>query len=315
MKMKILFLVLILICLPPEARSQQKLPPTKPKQDQVAYDVTVTGVTIAVTVQAKNGRYINDLEQKDFTIYENSEKKTITYFQHDQNAPLSLTVLLDVSGSMALENKFEECRAALHILVERLLSPKDEVALLVFADGQVEVASQHSADKTEFLKKLDGERAYGKTALNDAVAVSPEFATRAKNEKRALLLITDGIENDSQVSATQALQIARRADVPIYVIGYKIPLAEEILAKHKRASGLTTGGIVETLNRFAIATGGKAFFVDNTEKLLAAVREIKTEQSHQYLIGYTSYREDDRYRGIRVVTSRGNYRIRTRLGY
>jgi VWFA-related protein len=288
----------------------QKVPQQKP-----AYSVTVNAITIAVTVQDRKGRYVNDLEEKDFIVYENNEKKNITYFQHDQNAPLSLTVLLDVSGSMALENKFEESRRALEILAEKVLSPDDELALLVFADGEVEVAARHSKDRTAFLETLNKEKAYGKTALHDAVAVSPEFAVRAKNEKRALLLITDGIENDSQSTAVQALEIARRVDVPIYVIGYKIPRAEEILAKHKRRAGLTAAGIVETLNLFAQSTGGKAFFLDDMEGLLSTIYEIKKEQSHQYLIGYTSYRDDDRYRRIKVTTVKGNYRIRTRQGY
>jgi len=309
------FLIIIFaVCLISKPNFGQEKPQKIP-QEKPAYNVTVNAITIAVTVQDKKGRYVNELEEKDFIVYENGEKKAITYFQHDQSAPLSLTVLLDVSGSMALENKFEECRQALRILAEKILSARDEIALLVFADGEVEVATRHSTDKTAFIAALEREKAYGKTALNDAVAVSPEFAVRAKNEKRALLLITDGIENDSQSTAEQALEIARRVDVPIYVIGYKIPRAEEILAKHKRAAGLTPAGIVETLNRFALATGGKAFFLDDTESLLAAFYEIKREQSHQYIIGYTSYKEDDRYRRIRVVTVKGNYNIRTRQGY
>ncbi|HOE13720.1 MAG TPA: VWA domain-containing protein [Candidatus Saccharicenans sp.] len=290
------------------------------KTDQVrvekpAYKVTVNAVTLAVTVQDNRGRYINNLQEEHFIIYENGEKKTISYFQHDERAPLSLTVLLDVSGSMALDNKFEECRQALKILAEKVLSPRDEVALLVFADGQVEVAAGHSTDKTAFLAALDKEEAYGKTALNDAVAASPQYAIRAKNEKRALLLITDGLENDSQASAEEALDIARRVEVPIYVIGYKIPKAEEILARHKKSASQTPAGIIQTLDLFAAATGGRAFFLDNMEELLASIYDIKKEQSHQYIIGYTSYREDDRYRRLLVITSKGNYRIRTRQGY
>ncbi len=284
-------------------------------QPKPAFSVTVNAVTLAVTVQDGRGRYINNLEAKDFIIFENNEKKPITYFQHDQKAPLSLTILLDVSGSMALEDKFEECKQGLHFLAEKLLTPEDDVALLVFADGQVEVACRHTADKAAFLAALDEEEAYGKTALNDAVAVSPEFAVRAKNEKRALLLITDGIENDSQLTADEALEIARRVEVPIYVIGYKIPRAEAILAKHKRVQGLTPAGIVNTLSSFALATGGQAFFVDNLAGLILSLTEIKKEQSHQYIIGYTSYREDSSYRRIRVATVKGKYRIRTRQGY
>ncbi|MGB9862440.1 MAG: VWA domain-containing protein [Candidatus Saccharicenans sp.] len=291
---------------------QQKKEAQPPK---AAYNVTVNAVTLAVTVQDRKGRYINDLQKDDFAVYENNEKKEITYFQHDEKAPVSFTVLLDVSGSMALENKFEEARQALRLLAKEIISPQDELALLVFADGEVEVAARHSLDRGDFLKALESEKAYGKTALNDAVATSPQYAIRAKNEKRALILITDGIENDSVTTPEQALEIARRVEVPIYVIGYKIPRAEEILAQHKRKAGLSLQSIVYTLNLFAEATGGRAFFLDSMEGLLSAFYEIKKEQSHQYVIGYTSYRDDDRYRKIKVTTTRGHFRLRTRQGY
>ena len=284
-------------------------------QDQAAHEYVVRAITLAITVQDSKGRYVNNLTEKDFTIFENNKKKPITYFLHDFGAPLSLTVLLDVSGSMALEGKLDECKAALRNLATRLLRPRDEIALLLFADGQVEVAAKHATDKSEFLKVLDKTEAYGQTALNDAVGVSPEFATRAKNEKRALLLITDGIENDSQSTPEQALEIARRVDVPIYTIGYKIPRNEQ-LASHKRSTGLTSAGIIETLTKFSQATGGKAWFLNEPTDLANVVREIKNEQAHQYIIGYTSYQDtSDLYRWIRVTTPNYKHKIRTRQGY
>jgi hypothetical protein len=103
------------------------------------------------------------------------------------------------------------------------LKPTDETALLIFADGEVEVASGYSEDKTRLLEVLAGIEAYGKTALNDAVAVSPEYARKGRHEKKALLLVTDGIENDSQYSPAQAAEIAKKVDVPIYTMGYKLP--------------------------------------------------------------------------------------------
>ncbi|MGB9835945.1 MAG: VWA domain-containing protein, partial [Candidatus Saccharicenans sp.] len=99
---------------------QQKKEAQPPK---AAYNVTVNAVTLAVTVQDRKGRYINDLQKDDFAVYENNEKKEITYFQHDEKAPVSFTVLLDVSGSMALENKFEEARQALRLLAKEIISP------------------------------------------------------------------------------------------------------------------------------------------------------------------------------------------------
>jgi VWFA-related protein len=285
-------------------------------RDKTVHEYVVRAITLAVTVQNSRGRFVNDLVEKDFTIYENNKKKPLTYFSHDFGSPLSLTVLLDVSGSMGLDNKLAECKAALQHLATKLLRPRDEIALLIFADGEVEVAARHSADKSEFLRVLDATEAYGQTALNDAVAVSPEFATRARNEKRALLLLTDGIENDSQSTPEQALEIARRVDVPIYVVGYKIPLSEQMLKAHKRASSLTAAGIVATLDKFASATGGKAWFLNEPADLAKVVEEIKAEQSHQYIIGYTSYQDtSDLYRWIRVTTPNYRHKIRTRQGY
>ncbi len=285
------------------------------KQKDSAYEISVSAVSIAVTVQDKKGRFINDLTEKDFSVFENQKKQHITYFRHDFQTPISLTVLLDVSGSMELQDKMKECKEALSYLVTYLLRPQDEVSLLIFADGEVEVASRFSTDKQDFLTVLEGAEAYGQTALNDAVAVSPEFANRGKNEKRALLLITDGVENDSYSTPEQAVEIARRVDVPIYTIGYKIPLSEQ-LEKHKRTPGLSSSGIVEALGRFSRATGGAAYFLDRAFDLNAAMRDIKRELSHQYIIGYTAYTDPDgSYRRIEVRTSKKKYRVRTREGY
>jgi Ca-activated chloride channel family protein len=286
------------------------------KGKEITHDVTVNAVTLAVTVQDRSGRYVDDLTLRDFSILENNRKMGITYFQHSFEAPLSLTVLLDVSGSMALQDRLRECREALRFLASDLLNPRDEISLLLFADGEVEVAAPFSTDKSDFLKVLAAAEAYGQTALNDAVAVSPEFADKGRNEKRALLLLTDGVENDSLISPDRALEIARRVDVPIFILGYKIPLSELILQKYKRSNALTRTGIIETLNKFSEATGGRAFFPTVEGELQTAVRAIHKEFGHQYILGYTSYQDSpDEYRKITVVTSNKRHRVRTRKGY
>ena len=303
-----LFLVTLAFVAPPALAQEKK--------QELEYQVSVSAISIAVTVQDKGGRYISDLEQKDFTVYENEVKQTITYFKHDFDAPVSLTVLLDVSGSMGLQDKLKEGKDGLRYLLNFLLRPQDEASLLIFADGEVEVAARFSTDKSGFLAELDKTEAYGQTALNDAVAVSPGFANRGKTEKRAILLITDGIENDSQATVDQAVEIARRVDVPIFTIGYKIPLSEEFLRKYKRTSTLTSAGIVSSLERFSQATGGKMFIAAQPGELMAALREVQRELSHQYIIGYTSYKDlKNEYRKIRVTTSSKRHKVRTREGY
>jgi Ca-activated chloride channel family protein len=291
--------------------------PAQEKKPGLEHQISVSAIAISVSVQDKSGKHINDLAQEDFAVYENNAEQTITYFKHDFDAPISLTVLLDVSGSMDLRNKLKESKEALRYLLSILLSARDEVSLLIFADGEVEVAAGFSDDKEEFLSELDRTDAYGQTALNDAVAVSPEFANRGKNEKRAILLITDGIENDSRLTPDQAVEIARRVDVPIYAVGYKIPLSEQFLKAYKRSSSLTSAWIVSALERFSRATGGRIFIANRPTELAAAFREIKYELSHQYIIGYTSYKSlQNEYRRIRVVVpKKKKYRVRTREGY
>lgn len=286
------------------------------KNKKLVHDIAVSAVSIAVTVQDKKGRYINDLTKEDFNIYENNEKKDITYFSYNFEAPLSLTVLLDVSGSMALQDKLKESKEALNYLIAHILDLRDEASLLIFADGEVEVALNFSNNKNDFSAVLEKTEAYGQTALNDAVAISPEFANKGNNEKRALLLITDGIENDSQYSHDQAVEMAKMVDIPIYTIGYKIPLSEQYLQKYKHSPALTSSGIIYSLEGFSEATGGKAFFINQADELKNALRKIKIELSHQYILGYTSYRNTkDDYRKIKVITSNKKYKVRTREGY
>jgi Ca-activated chloride channel family protein len=286
------------------------------KKPALEHLLSVNAIAISVTVQDKSGKYINDLNQKDFAVYENDAEQSITYFKHDFEAPISLTVLLDVSGSMGVQDKLGESKEALRYLLTVLLSSRDEASLLIFADGEVEVAARFSTDKAAFLSELDKTDAYGQTALNDAVAVSPEFANRGKNEKRAILLITDGIENDSRLTPDQAVEIARRVDVPIFTVAYKIPLTEQFLKEYKRSSSLTSAGIVSALERFSRATGGRIFVANRPSELAAAFREIKSELSHQYIIGYTSYKNlKNDYRRIRVVVPKKKYSVRTREGY
>jgi VWFA-related protein len=286
------------------------------KNKKTSHTVAVSAISIAVTVQDKKGRYINDLTKEDFSIFENNEKRDLTYFNHDFKAPLSLTILLDVSGSMAIQDKLKESKESLKYLTTFLLNLDDEFSLLIFADGEVEVAMNFSNNKNYFLNVLEKTEAYGQTALNDAVTVTPEFANKGNNEKRAILLITDGIENDSQYSHYQAVEIARRVDIPIFTIGYKIPLSDQYLRKYKHSPSLTSSGIVYSLERFSRATGGKAFFINQAEELKTALREIKKELSHQYILGYTSYRnQENEYREIKVITSKKKYKVRTREGY
>ena len=107
------------------------------KDKEITHNVAVSAISIAVTVHDKKGRYINDLTKEDFSIFENDEKRDITYFNHDFKAPLSLTILLDVSGSMELQDKLKESKESLKYLATSLLDLEDEFSLLIFVVANI----------------------------------------------------------------------------------------------------------------------------------------------------------------------------------
>jgi Ca-activated chloride channel family protein len=105
-------------------------------------------------------------------------------------------------------------------------------------------------------------------------------------------------------------------DVPIYTVGYKIPLDEQYLSTHKRAPGLTSAGIVDSLESFSRATGGKAFFANTPAQLAAALEEVRRETGRQYILGYTSHSSlEDGFTRIKVLTKNRKHRVRAREGY
>ena len=147
----IVFIAILIGAAPAPAYAQES--------QQIAHEVSVSAVTVSVTVQDRRGRYVNDLTEADFAVYENNVRKDITYFKHDFEAPISLTVLLDVSGSMGLQDKLGESKEALFYLLRYLLRPEDEVSLLIFADSEVEVAVPFTTDRLLMIETLQNTEA------------------------------------------------------------------------------------------------------------------------------------------------------------
>ncbi len=267
-------------------------------------------VLLPTKVEDKRGRIIQGLTASDFTLLEDFIPQRIQFVSLEADSPVSIAFLLDVSGSMRVSGKLEAAKEAIRYFVDNL-RPQDKFALIAFADEQVAWITEFTSDKERFLDRLAVQTGYGQTALNDAVAAAPGLVQAGTDGRKAIVLITDGVDNASRTSLDRAIELARRASVPIYTVGFS-SLPRELLPLQQE---LATNFSV--LTRFSDETGGSLFAVHDPDELKEAVVRIDQELRLQYLIGYSPTRTvwNGAYRRIQLETRKGRYQVHTRNGY
>lgn len=271
---------------------------------------TVRLVELRAIVYDKKGRIVTDLAKDDFKLFEDYFQQKISHFSIDSDEPISIAFLLDVSGSMRLLDRLDDAKQAIKYFVNTL-KQSDRFALLIFADNQAEIIQEFTADKEKFLSVLDPIEAYGQTALNDAVAISPELVDRQSKGRKAIILLSDGLDNFSKSSPEQAVVLAKSVDVPIYVISFA-DLPKKIVGKEEAIPVK-----YEALQRYSKETGGLFFRVEDPDELKEACNQIEYELRHQYVIAYSPKKViwDGQYRKLKLEVAREGLIVRTRKGY
>jgi Ca-activated chloride channel family protein len=266
-------------------------------------------VLLPASVTDRKGRAVPGLEKSDFRLFEDSRPQPIQYFSSEAREPVAIAFLLDISGSMRQFDKLGHAKEAIRFFVDQLRSG-DRFALICFADRQVAWITEFTDDRDWFLRRLAVQEAYGQTALNDAVAAAPGLVSDHIKGRKAIILITDGVDNFSQLGIADAVDIARRVSVPIYTIGFT-SVSEELLPKDERGVDLSV------LRYVSAETGGQLFPVQDPEELKEAVLVVDQELRHQYLIGYQPAWEqpDGRFHTLRLEAGKTKLRVRTRTGY
>jgi len=273
-------------------------------------EVAVRLVLIPASVEDKRGRAVMGLTAGDFVLNDEKVPQQIKYFSVESSEPVSIAFLLDVSGSMRSSGKLDAAKEAVRHFVDEL-RPQDRFALICFADEQVSWVTPFTSDRRVFLDRLMVQEGYGQTALNDAVAATPKLVDEATSGRKAIVLITDGADNASRLNVHEAIETARRVEVPIFAIGLTSLPWED----HKKRKDL--GGNMGVLRLFADQTGGAMFVSRGPDEVKESVARISTEMRHQYVIGYSPGLEkwDGRFRSIELVARNGRYIVRTRKGY
>ena len=266
-------------------------------------------VSLNVTVTDSQGRYVTDLEQTDFSVFEDGAKQELSFFNRT-NLPIALSLLIDSSASM--EQRMEHAQEAA-IGFARRIRPQD-LAQVVDFDSRVEIKLGFTNKADELETAIRSTSAGGSTALHNAVYISlKELAkVKAKNpdeiRRQAIVVLSDGEDTSSLVSFEEVLDLAKRSETAIYTIGLQ-PRETSALRGFREAEFV--------LRQLAQETGGRAFFAQKIEDLKDVYAQIADELSSQYSMGYASKnaKRDGAFRRLVVQVSRPNTTARTKRGY
>src|ERR1019366_545556 len=268
--------------------------------------VDVTRVSLLFTVTDKKGRFITDLNKDDFEVVDGKRRQTIADFAAESDLPLRLGILIDTSNSIRERFKFEQEAASQFI--DSVMRTNLDKALAVSFDTSAELVADLISDTDKLTAAIRDLHPGGGTALYDAIY----FACRDKLSqdqprykfRRAIVIVSDGDDNQSRYTRDQALEMAQKADVVIYAISTNITRIE------------TDGDKV--LKYFAQETGGRAFFPFKVEDLDQSFENIANELRHRYNISYRPepLKTDGLFHVIDVrVRERKNILVNVRRGY
>jgi Ca-activated chloride channel homolog len=292
---------------------------SEPK-DTTAFRADSTLVLVPVSVTDPSNRYVLGLAKEDFTLFEDGVQQKVTHFANE-DAPLSIGLLVDTSGSMG--SKLDTSRRAVAEFL-KTLNKADEAFLVEFSD-QAQLAVPLTNDAGAIESAMTSATSGGLTALLDAVHVGLQEMKRAKNPRKALLIISDGGDNNSRYTSSQISDLVREADVQIYAMGVFEPTLSFGLSG-LGGSGGSKGGAAELdgprlLSEIANQTGGRALAATNLRELPGIAERIGIELRNQYVLAYSpqSPSRDGKYRKIEVKLQQPKalpaLKARWRLGY
>ncbi len=287
----------------PQAQDKEK----KPKGPDYTLNVDVNLVLLHVTVVDEKDNLVKGLNKTDFTVTEDKVPQELSLFR-EEDAPVSIGLVIDNSGSM--RTKRERVNKAAITFV-KTSNPQDEVFLINFND-QVFIDQDFTKKQEDLFDALDVIDTRGGTALYDALYLSLEHIRDGKEDKKVLLLITDGEDRDSRYKYDTILEFARESQASIFVIGLFDKEGERSRTQKKAA---------DHLKEIAEETGGKHYFPESVDAVEAICTQVAHEIRNQYTLGYRPFntRKDGTWRTVIVKVDNGKRAkrpiARTKRGY
>lgn len=255
----------------------------------VTFTANTDLVLVPVTVTDPDDRLVTGLEADQFRVYEDKASQVIRSFSTD-DAPISVGVVFDSSGSMA--DKIAKSRQALSQFF-KTANPRDEFFLVDFAD-EPRLICRFTSNIDQLENAIDFVPAHGRTALLDAIYLGLDEMRAAHNSRKALLIISDGGDNNSRYTETEIRNVVRESDVQIFAIGIFSPVGERGTPEEESGPSL--------LSDISTETGGRMFPIDDVDELPDVATKIGEELRNEYIIGYrpANQAHDGKWRKIRV---------------
>ena len=270
--------------------------------------VSVGYVMIPFTVLGEKGAPITDLRKGEVRLLIDGKRVPSDMFEKSQNAPVSFTILLDSSGSMALAGKMDSARAAIGALLAHR-RPGDDFSLFVFAESEAHEVVPFTESPKAITDALANVTAYGKTAFFDALSTMPERSRLGKNPSRAIILLSDGIDNASKLTRADLAALLQGVAVPIYPLGIRDPREQVVHSKEELSD-------LDLLDAVAALTGGKLYLGNEPQQIALAVAAIEKDLRAQYLIGFAPTGQGGvKYRRISLQLANRVHGVRVRAGY
>jgi Ca-activated chloride channel family protein len=307
------FLAVLALVRPLPADQQAAAPQPPPPQTEgdpsavFTEEVSVGYVLVPVVVRS-GARYVKNLDQKDFRLLVDGRQVPIESFEYRSEAPASVIVLQDLSGSMEGKS-LELSREAVRFFLGKAL-PGDEFALATFASGSTQVEVPFTSEIPTLQESVRLWKGWGTTALHDAVTTVPDLSQSGKNPKRFAILITDGVDNASKIAPEQARELVRQAQVPVYVLGMSTGDPFQITDEGKKIFRYA-----DVLNLLATTTGGRYYSISGSEELQEALAAILDDLRHQYVLGFATGEGPSRQRDLKVQVDAGDRTVLFRRGY
>jgi Ca-activated chloride channel homolog len=263
-------------------------------------------VSVSAVVRDKKGKVVRSLQPKDFHVAEDGKDRKIVSLQSDANAPASIALLVDGSGSMALGSARQSSRHICDWVLSTLNKQKDDAALLSF-DTRLLTLREFSGSFEYVKTGLDEIGAWGATSIYDAIAgTSALVAERARN-RRAVIVLTDGADNWSSYSPDEVAWIASTIDVPVYVFAVGDGVNADAGAANPKA-------MYSPLADLARATGGDFFVANSPALAVTGITRLVDELRHQYLIAFEPSQTQG-MRRIEIRTRKADLRVSSRKWY
>jgi VWFA-related protein len=281
-----------------------------PSQPQETFRSALDVVTIQASVRDRRGRAVSGLTTTDFEVRDNGEVRPILSIRSDRQSPISLAIVVDMSGSMGSDRKIAMARQAYTSLLSQLRQGEDEVALFTF-DASLHERQDFTRDLTTLTNGLSEFEAFGTTSLYDATAATARRLAARSGTHKAIIVLTDGIDTSSTMTARDVSGLASSIDVPVFVVATVPSLDQRLMMEAAERQAPSDGADLRDLAEW---TGGRFVFASTLVETVVAPSSLINELRQQYVLSIEAANGRE-WRRLDVRVRRPSTTVKARSGY